>query len=107
MYDRSSCIYVCCLVLHGSLIIAIFLAQRICLVVDCYRDMHLTSDCVVVSKNISALYFAFFLSNINTLSAIRKPVFDSSQSVASEAIGLFVLFPFQLSEACFPTQELY
>jgi len=29
-------------------------------------------------------------------SAIRKPVFDSSQSVASEAIGLFVLFPFQL-----------
>ncbi|KDR75266.1 hypothetical protein GALMADRAFT_249263 [Galerina marginata CBS 339.88] len=29
-------------------------------------------------------------------SAIRKPVFASPQPVASEAIGLFVLFPFQL-----------
>jgi hypothetical protein len=29
----------------------------------------------------------------------RKPLLDSSQSVASEAIGLFSLFPFHLSES--------
>ncbi|KJA27695.1 hypothetical protein HYPSUDRAFT_868797 [Hypholoma sublateritium FD-334 SS-4] len=33
-------------------------------------------------------------------SGIRKPLFSMPQSVASEAIGLFVLFPFQLIIAC-------
>ena len=98
MYDRSSCIYVCCLILYGSTVIAVFLAPRICLVVDYYRDMQLTSVCVVVSKKYLSFAFFLLLIYIYTLSAIRKPVFNSSQSVASEAISLFVLFPFQLSK---------
>ncbi|KAF8813743.1 hypothetical protein BYT27DRAFT_7157555 [Phlegmacium glaucopus] len=47
--------------------------------------------------------FAWFLVVIEIFSllravwsAIRKPVFDSPQTVASEAISLFVLFPFHL-----------
>lgn len=59
-------------------------------------------SCVMISL---LSVYSFHLTSSSRL--FRRPLFGTPQSVASEAVGLFVLFPFQLSRNSFPIVMRY